>query len=145
MAGKVPLEDGAFLRDQSLALNGLKTGIDCDDPVHHLENFRAHTLRPTSGGLCSDQFVDPGAEVLEHEILLGGGLAVVHFLGPLLQRQLDPESLVDGEGDVQKSRLSMPRSSMAWLSGVMVSRGMSQVSAMMLATVSNVEDISTPL
>ena len=30
--------------------------------------------------------------------------------------------------------LSMPRSSMAWLSGVIVSRGMSQVSAMMVAT-----------
>ena len=39
----------------------------------------------------------------------------------------------------------MPRSSMAWLSGVIVSRGISQVSAMMLATVSNVEDIGKSL
>jgi hypothetical protein len=34
---------------------------------------------------------------------------------------------------------------MAWLSGVIVSRGMSQVSAMMLATVSNVEGIAKSL
>ena len=35
----------------------------------------------------------------------------------------------------------MPRSSMAWLSGVMFSRGMSHVSAIILATVSKVEDM----
>jgi hypothetical protein len=34
----------------------------------------------------------------------------------------------------RKSRLSMPRSSIAWLSGVIVSRGMSHVSAMIVAT-----------
>ena len=39
----------------------------------------------------------------------------------------------------------MPRSSIAWLSGLIFSRGMSQVSEMMLATVSNVEDIGKSL
>jgi hypothetical protein len=34
---------------------------------------------------------------------------------------------------------------MAWLSGVIFSRSMSQVSAMMFATVSKVEDIGNPL
>ena len=29
-------------------------------------------------------------------------VAVVHFLSPLLKGKFDPESLVDGEGDVQK-------------------------------------------
>src|SRR5215831_20886149 len=45
----------------------------------------------------------------------------------------------------RKSRLSIPRSLMAWLSGLMESRGISQVSAMMLAMVSNVEDIGNSL
>src|SRR5262245_66577896 len=39
----------------------------------------------------------------------------------------------------------MPRSLMAWLSGLIVSRGISQVSEMILATVSNVEGISKSL
>src|SRR3984893_15534796 len=38
----------------------------------------------------------------------------------------------------------MPRSLIAWLSGLIVSRGMSHVSEMMLATVSKVEDIVVP-
>jgi len=33
----------------------------------------------------------------------------------------------------RKSRLSIPKSSIAWLSGVIVSRGMSQVSAIIVA------------
>ncbi len=41
-------------------------------------------------------------EVLEHEILVGGGLAVVDFLRPLLERHLDPERLVDGKCDVEE-------------------------------------------
>src|SRR5262245_52438894 len=45
----------------------------------------------------------------------------------------------------RKSRLSMPRSLMAWLSGLIVSRGMSQVSEMILATVSKDEGISKSL
>src|ERR1700684_2080784 len=54
------------------------------------------------GALGRDQFVDPGAEVFQDEILLGGCLAVVDFLVPLFQRQLDPERLVDRKRDVQK-------------------------------------------
>ena len=53
-------------------------------------------------GLGRDQFVDAGAEVLQDEILLGGRLAVVDFLGPFFQRQLDPERLVDRKRDVEK-------------------------------------------
>src|SRR5437763_1025648 len=52
--------------------------------------------------LGGNQFVDTFAEVFQDEILLGGGLAVVDFLGPFFQRHLDSESLVDGKGDVQK-------------------------------------------
>ena len=60
--------------------------------------MRCVTLSPLGG----DQFVDARAEILEHEILLGGRLAVVDFLGPLLERQLDPERLVDREGDIEE-------------------------------------------
>src|SRR4051794_10746595 len=53
-------------------------------------------------GLGGDQLVDARAEILQHEILLGGRLAVVDFLGPLLERQLDPEGFVDRESNVEK-------------------------------------------
>src|SRR4029078_436805 len=56
----------------------------------------------TSFSLRSDQGVDAGAEVYQHERPLGRRLAVVDLLGPLLERQLDAERLVDGEGDIQK-------------------------------------------
>src|SRR3954468_1122450 len=52
--------------------------------------------------LGGNQFVDAIAQVFQNEILFGGGLAVVDFLGPLFQRHLDPECLVDGEGDVEE-------------------------------------------
>src|ERR1041385_8637036 len=52
--------------------------------------------------LGRNQFVDARAQILQHEILLGRRLTVVDLLGPLLERQLDAERLVDGEGDVQE-------------------------------------------
>src|SRR4029078_2229339 len=58
---------------------------------------------------------------------------------------LMPNALSMANAISRKSRLSMPRSLIAWLSGVMVSRGISQVSAIMLATVSNVEGIGKSL
>ncbi len=61
-------------------------------------------MRPlrARGALGGNQFVDARTEVLQHEILFGRGLAVVDFLGPFLQRQFDPEGLVDGKGDVEE-------------------------------------------
>src|SRR5436305_665702 len=52
--------------------------------------------------LGGNQFVDAITQVFQDEILFGGGLAVVDFLGPFFQRHLDPERLVDREGDVEK-------------------------------------------
>src|ERR1700757_5060284 len=52
--------------------------------------------------LGGNQPVDAGAQVLEDEVLLGGRLAVVDLLRPLLERKLDAERLVDREGDVQE-------------------------------------------
>src|SRR6186713_930081 len=52
--------------------------------------------------LGGNQFVDAGAQILQHEILFRGRLAVVDLLGPLFQRQLDAKLLVDRERDVQE-------------------------------------------
>src|SRR5712691_6618664 len=55
-----------------------------------------------SGALGSDKLVDAGAQVVQLKILLGRRLAVVDLLGPLLERHLDSERLVDRERDVEK-------------------------------------------
>jgi len=52
--------------------------------------------------LAATNSSDAGGEVFQDEILLGGRLAVVDLLGPLLQRQLDAKRLVDRERDVEK-------------------------------------------
>src|SRR3954471_11949895 len=52
--------------------------------------------------LGGDQLVDARAEVLEHKVLLGCRLAVIDLLGPLLERQLDPERLVDRKSDIEE-------------------------------------------
>src|SRR6185312_4566354 len=58
---------------------------------------------------------------------------------------LMPKALSMAKAMSRKSRLSIPRSLIAWLSGVIESRGISQVSAIILAMVSNVEDIGNSL
>src|SRR5712691_4361115 len=55
-----------------------------------------------SRALGSDKLVDAGAQVVQLEVLLGRGLAVVDLLRPLLERHLDAERLVDREGDVEE-------------------------------------------
>src|SRR5581483_9661614 len=55
-----------------------------------------------SRALGSDQIVDASAEIFHDEILLGRRLAVIDFLRPLLERQLDAKGLVDGEGDIEE-------------------------------------------
>src|SRR6476620_12483442 len=58
---------------------------------------------------------------------------------------LMPNALSMAKAMSRKSRLSISRSLIAWLSGLMFSRGMSQVSAMISATLSNVVDIGIAL
>src|SRR5579863_8956421 len=55
-----------------------------------------------SGCLGGDQLVDVGAQVAKHEVLVGRDLSLVHFLRPLLERHLDAECLVDGEGHIEE-------------------------------------------
>src|SRR5262245_57739455 len=52
--------------------------------------------------LAGNEGVDPRAEVLQHEIVVAGRLAVGHILRPLLDRQLDAEFLVDRENGIEK-------------------------------------------
>src|SRR5215470_8148125 len=59
-------------------------------------------ISPRSRAPGGDHVVDTSAQILEHEILLGGRLAVVDLLSPALDRQLDTERLVDGKGDVEE-------------------------------------------
>src|ERR1700710_3064362 len=54
------------------------------------------------GGFLGHEAVDARAQILEHEVRLGRDLALVDLLGPTLERQLDPEGLVDREGDVEE-------------------------------------------
>src|SRR5262245_29815116 len=75
--------------------------IDVDDPVDQLKVLKTH-VSSASGSLCSDEFVDAGAQVLEHKILVSRCFAVVDFLGPLFKWKLNSKSLVDGKGNVQK-------------------------------------------
>src|ERR1700759_994164 len=95
------LEDRALCRDDRLDADRQVLEIEVDDPIDELEILNPHGLLALLA-LCCDQFVDASAEVLQHEVLLCGGLAVVDFLSPLLERQLNPERLIDGEGNVEK-------------------------------------------
>ena len=65
-------------------------------------SYSPFAIRHPSGVLGGDERVDARDQVLEHEVLLGRDLALVHLLRPLLERQLDAEGLVDGEGDVEE-------------------------------------------
>ena len=55
-----------------------------------------------SGSLCSDEFVDAGAQVLEYEILIGCCLSIVDFLSPLLKGKLDAKGFINGKGNIEK-------------------------------------------
>src|SRR6266404_7398405 len=67
-----------------------------------LGQLRGESLGPPSGRLCRPQFIDPGAEIAQDEVVVDRALALVDVLHPLLDGHLDGETLVDGEGDVQK-------------------------------------------
>src|SRR5690606_7631005 len=55
-----------------------------------------------SGSLGGYESVDLGAQVLHDEVFLGGSLAVIYLLGPLFQRDLDAEFLVDSKDNVEE-------------------------------------------
>src|SRR6202167_1827955 len=59
-------------------------------------------IRAASDALGGNQLVDPLAEITQDKILIRRCFAVVDFLGPLFERKLDTERLVDGKGDVEE-------------------------------------------
>src|SRR6478736_3842574 len=79
-------------------------GRGCPSQGRLANSSKRRPCERNSGLLGGDEVVDTLAQVLKHEILLGRRFAFVDLLGPLLERQLDAESLVDREGDVEESQ-----------------------------------------
>jgi len=61
---------GTVHTDGSCALD-----IDVDDAVEHLKYSRR--IRGVSGAFCRDQIVDSRAQILQHEVLVRGRLAIM--------------------------------------------------------------------
>src|SRR5262249_44646697 len=139
-ARKVPFEDRAFCRHLAKCLYPSLVGHKLDEAVDHLKLFETHRLRQaflaaTSPSMRAQRFLSTKYSSV---VALPSFTSCVHCSSGSLM----PNALSMAKAMSRKSRLSMPRSSIAWLSGLIVSRGMSHVSAMILATVSNVEDIA---
>lgn len=100
-------------RMRSLGLLGTRTARAphrSDDrataPMLYRERDAGSSPAASSAGyaFAGDEIVDALAEALDTKILLGRRLALVDFLRPLLERQLDAEGLVDREGDVEEGQ-----------------------------------------
>src|SRR6478752_9639269 len=102
IAREMSLEYGVVLRDLRLDLNGFLVDVEVENAVDQLEIFKLHGGRLGTPALDGDQFVDARAEVFQDKVLFGGRLAVVDFLRPFFERQLDTEGLVDRERNVEK-------------------------------------------
>src|SRR6185437_12336463 len=100
-ARKVALEDRASCWNCCLGADCAVRETEIGNPVNQLEVLKTHVIRAL-GSLSSDKFVDAGAQVLKHEVLIRGCLAVIYFLCPLLERKLDTECLVDSKCDIEE-------------------------------------------
>src|SRR5262245_54075534 len=145
MNGKMPLEDGTFVRHLGNDADRPIIKVEVDDPVDELEILDPHGGEPAQAPLAATR-----PSMRAHRFLRTKYCSVVAL--PSLTScvhcssgSLMPNALSIANAMSRKSRLSMPRSSIAWLSGWIFSRGISQVSAMILATVSKVEDIINSL
>src|SRR5262249_12956208 len=132
-----------FERDGGLTADRPVGRLELDDAVDQLKAFELHVaalapLAATSWSMRSHRFFSTKYCAV---VALPSLTSWVHFSSGILM----PKALSMAKAISRKSRLSMPKSSIAWLSGVIVSRGMSHVSAMILATVSKVEDIDNSL
>src|SRR5215471_1997443 len=144
MPGEMPFEDRAFLRNLGIDADRAPTEIEVDDAVDELEILDSHDergyapLAATSPSMRAHRFLRTKYCSV---VALPSLTSCVHCSSGSLM----PNALSIANAMSRKSRLSMPRSSIAWLSGWIFSRGISQVSAMILATVSKVEDIINSL
>src|SRR5499427_1223863 len=139
------LENRACLRDLSMGLEGAGVEIERDDPVDQLEIFKPHG---GPGGQAPFAATSPSMRALRFLSTKYWSVVALPSLTSWVHcssGSLIPKALSIAKAMSRKSRLSIPRSLMAWLSGLMESRGISQVSAIILAMVSNVEDICNSL
>src|SRR5258708_16390837 len=138
------LEDCACDWNRRLGSDFAVGGAEVDDPVDQLKVLQTHVaalqapLAATSSSMRALRFLSTKYWSV---VALPSLTSCVHCSSG----SLIPNALSIAKAISRKSRLSMPRSLIAWLSGLMESRGMSQVSAMILAMVSNVEDIGNSL
>ena len=143
IAGEVAFEDGRCGRNARLGTDGLLGEIEIDDAVDELEILDAHARVRRPWRRRARRCGCTGCSDWKYcsVVALPSLTSCVHCSSGILI----PNALSIANAMSRKSRLSMPRSLMAWLSGLIVSRGMSHVSEMILATVSKVEGISKSL
>src|SRR5262245_23454343 len=138
------LEDGACGRNRRFSTDFAIGDFQLDDAVDQLEVLKTHgprayaPLAATSSSMRALRFLSTKYWSV---VALPSLTSWVHCSSG----SLIPKALSIAKAMSRKSRLSIPRSLMAWLSGLMESRGISQVSAIRLAMVSNVEDICNSL
>src|SRR5579864_5861278 len=140
----MPLEDGTRRRDNSFGGDFALGEIERKDVVNQLEVLETHG-RPLQAPLAATSSSMRALRFLSTKYWSVVALPSLTSCVHCSSGNLMPNALSMAKAISRKSRLSMPRSLMAWLSGVMVSRGISQVSAIILAKVSTVEDIGNSL
>src|SRR5579864_2622796 len=140
----MPLEDGTRRRDNSFGGDFALGEIERKDVVNQLEVLETHG-RPLQAPLAATSSSMRALRFLSTKywsvVALPSLTSCVHCSSGSLM----PNALSMAKAMSRKSRLSISRSLMAWLSGLIFSRGMSQVSAMISATLSNVVDIRPAL
>src|SRR5215510_16007235 len=142
VAGEVAFENGRLRGNNRLRLDGSPDRVEFQDAVDKAEVLKVHAdlgghaarLAATSSSMRVHRFCNTKYCSV---VALPSFTSWVHCSSGILI----PKVLSMANAMSRKSRLSIPRSLMAWLSGLMVSRGMSHVSVMMLTTVSNVDAI----
>src|SRR4029450_9349175 len=143
-AREMTLEDCVSGRNRCLSADLAVGDFQLADAVDQLEVLKTHgprayaPLAATSSSMRALRFLSTKSWSV---VALPSLPSWVHCSSG----SLIPKALSIAKAISRKSRLSMPRSLIAWLSGLMVSRGMSHVSAIILAIVSNVEDIGNSL
>src|SRR5689334_21043766 len=145
VAGKMSFEDRAFLRDLGIDADRPPIEIEVDDTVDELEILYPHDGTGIQAPLAATRPSIRAQRFFRTKYCSVVALPSLTSCVHCSSGSLMPNALSMAKAMSRKSRLSMPRSSIAWLSGWIFSRGMSHVSAMILATVSNVEDIINSL
>src|SRR4051812_44174618 len=142
---KVPFEDRAGVWNSCFGSDRSAGHIQLNDPVDQLKILKPHGRRCSYAPLAATSSSMRALRFLSTKywsvVALPSLTSCVHCSSGSLM----PKALSMAKAMSRKSRLSMPRSLMAWLSGLIDSRGISHVSAIILAMVSNVEDIGNSL